>query len=146
MKQAAKKQLLNAQKVDGAIISEENGTIAFRKAPWNDAEVICEQPKVIPGRMVCSGEKGGRRVRLQALRAYGREDLRGNLQDQPRRGAHHQANGAGELYLQPRPGQAGHAALPQGRAQGADCRIQGGRHQGVMYHSTFKKNGTYYSI
>ena len=59
MKQAAKKQLLNAQKVDGAIISEENGTIAFRKAPWNDAEVICEQPKVIPGRMVCSGEKGG---------------------------------------------------------------------------------------
>ena len=25
MKQAAKKQLLNAQKVDGAIISEENG-------------------------------------------------------------------------------------------------------------------------
>ena len=57
MKQAAKKQLLNAQKVDGAIISEENGIIAFRKAPWNDAEVICEQPKVIPGRMVCSGEK-----------------------------------------------------------------------------------------
>lgn len=32
MKQATKKQLLNAQKVDGAIISEENGTIAFRKA------------------------------------------------------------------------------------------------------------------
>ena len=59
MKQAAKKQLLNAQKVDGAIISEENGTIAFRKAPWNDAEVICEQPKVIPGRMVCSGDKRG---------------------------------------------------------------------------------------
>ena len=41
MKQAAKKQLLNAQKVDGAIISEEHGTIAFRKAPWNDTEVIC---------------------------------------------------------------------------------------------------------
>lgn len=59
MKQAAKKQLLNAQKVDGAIISEENGTIAFRKAPWNDTEVICEQPKVIPGRMICSGEKRG---------------------------------------------------------------------------------------
>ena len=59
MKQAAKKQLLNAQKVDGAIISEENGTIAFRKAPWNDTEVICEQPKVIPGRMVCSGENRG---------------------------------------------------------------------------------------
>ena len=54
MKQATKKQLLNAQKVDGAIISEENGTIAFRKAPWNDTEVICEQPKVIPGRMVFS--------------------------------------------------------------------------------------------
>ena len=33
MKQAAKKQLFNAQKVDGAIICEENGTIAFRKAP-----------------------------------------------------------------------------------------------------------------
>ena len=56
MKQAAKKQLLNAQKVDGAIIVE-NGTIAFRKAPWNDTEVICEQPKVIPGRMVYSGER-----------------------------------------------------------------------------------------
>ena len=59
MKQVVKKQLLNAQKVDGAIISEENGTISFRKAPWNDAEVICEQPKVIPGRMVCSGDKRG---------------------------------------------------------------------------------------
>ena len=59
MKQAAKKQLLNAQKVDGAIISEENGAISFRKAPWNDSEVICEQPKVIPGRMVCSGDKRG---------------------------------------------------------------------------------------
>ena len=59
MKQATKKQLLNAQKVDGAIISEENGTIAFRKAPWNDAEVISDSPKVIPGRMICSGEKGG---------------------------------------------------------------------------------------
>ena len=69
--------------------------------------------------------EGRRRVRLQTLRAYGREDFRGNLQDQPRRGAHHQAHGTGELYLQPRPGQAGHAALPQGRAQGADCRIQG---------------------
>ena len=59
MEQVAKKQLLNAQKVDGAIISEENGAISFRKAPWNDAEVICEQPKVIPGRMVCSGDKRG---------------------------------------------------------------------------------------
>ena len=59
MEQVAKKQLLNAQKVDGAIISEENGAISFRKAPWNDSEVICEQPKVIPGRMVCSGENRG---------------------------------------------------------------------------------------
>ena len=59
MKQVAKKQLLNAQKVDGAIISEGNGAISFRKAPWNDSEVICEQPKVIPGRMVCSGDKRG---------------------------------------------------------------------------------------
>ena len=59
MKQAAKKQLLNAQKVDGAIISEENGSIAFRKAPWNDAEVISDHPKTIPGRMVFSGERGG---------------------------------------------------------------------------------------
>ena len=59
MEQVAKKQLLNAQKVDGAIISEENGAISFRKAPWNDSEVICEQPKVIPGRMVCSGDKRG---------------------------------------------------------------------------------------
>ena len=98
MKQAAKKQLLNAQKVDGAIISEENGTIAFRKAPWNDTEVICEQPKVIPGRMVCSGEKGGDEF---DFKPYGREAFRGNLQDQACRGAHHQAHGAGELYLQP---------------------------------------------
>lgn len=52
-------KLLNAQKVDGAIISEENGNIAFRKAPWNDIEVISDEPKVIPGRMVCSGEHGG---------------------------------------------------------------------------------------
>lgn len=59
MKQTTKKQLLNAQKVDGAIISEENGTVSFRKAPWNDAEVISDNPKVIPGRMVCSGERGG---------------------------------------------------------------------------------------
>lgn len=59
MKQATKKQLLNAQKVDGAIISEENGSIAFRKAPWNDAEIISDNPKVIPGRMICSGERGG---------------------------------------------------------------------------------------
>ena len=59
MRQAIKKQLLNAQKVDGAIISEENGTITFRKAPWNDAEIICDKPKVIPGRAIFSGEQGG---------------------------------------------------------------------------------------
>lgn len=51
-------KVLNAQKVDGAIISEENGSIAFRKAPWND-EVISEQRRVIPGRLVCSGEARG---------------------------------------------------------------------------------------
>ena len=73
MKQATKKQLLNAQKVDGAIISEENGTIAFRKAPWNDTEVICEQPKVIPGRMVCSGEKGGDEFDFKPYERTGRE-------------------------------------------------------------------------
>ena len=59
MKQAAKKQLLNAQKVDGPSSVKKTVFIAFRKAPWNDTEVICEQPKVIPGRMVFSGEKGG---------------------------------------------------------------------------------------
>jgi len=59
MKQATNQQLLNAQKVDGAIISEENGCIAFRKAPWNDTEVICERRKVITGRMVFSGALGG---------------------------------------------------------------------------------------
>ncbi len=59
MRQATKQQLLNAQKVDGAIVSEENGTIAFRKAPWNDAEIVSDSPKVIPGRMICSGEQGG---------------------------------------------------------------------------------------
>ena len=58
MRQATKQQLLNAQKVDGAIVSEENGTIAFRK-PWNDAEIVSDSPKVIPGRMICSGEQGG---------------------------------------------------------------------------------------
>jgi len=57
--EASADKTLNAQKVDGAITSEENGSIAFRKAPWNDAEVICEEPKVIPGRMVFSGERGG---------------------------------------------------------------------------------------
>lgn len=70
------KQLLNAQKVDGAIISEENGTIAFRKAPWNDTEVICEQPKVIPGRMVCSGERGGDEFDFKPYERTGEKLLR----------------------------------------------------------------------
>jgi len=79
MKQAAKKQLLNAQKVDGAIISEEHGTIAFRKAPWNDTEVICEQPKVIPGRMVCSGEKGGDEFDFKRARSFSRKSSRPSM-------------------------------------------------------------------
>ena len=58
MKQAAKK-LLNAVKVDGAVITEENGNVSVRKAPWNETEVISDKPQVIRGRMVCSGEKGG---------------------------------------------------------------------------------------
>ena len=52
---AAKQALLNAQKVDASIITDECGKIAIRKSPWNDAEVISDNPKVIPGRMVCSG-------------------------------------------------------------------------------------------
>ena len=53
--QAAKQALLNAQKVDASIITDESGKIAIRKSPWNDAEIISDNPKVIPGRMVCSG-------------------------------------------------------------------------------------------
>ena len=52
---AAKQALLNAQKVDASIITDECGKIAIRKSPWNDAEIISDNPKVIPGRMVCSG-------------------------------------------------------------------------------------------
>ena len=52
---AATKALLNAQKVDASIITDECGKIAIRKSPWNDAEIISDNPKVIPGRMVCSG-------------------------------------------------------------------------------------------
>ncbi len=52
---AAKQALLNAQKVDASIITDESGKIAIRKSPWNDAEIISDNPKVIPGRMVCSG-------------------------------------------------------------------------------------------
>ena len=52
---AAKQAILNAQKVDASIITDECGKIAIRKSPWNDAEIISDAPKVIPGRMVCSG-------------------------------------------------------------------------------------------
>ena len=52
---AAKQAILNAQKVDASIITDECGKIAIRKSPWNDAEIISDNPKVIPGRMVCSG-------------------------------------------------------------------------------------------
>ena len=48
--EAAVQALLNAQKVDASIITDECGNVAIRKAPWNDAETICEVPKVIPGR------------------------------------------------------------------------------------------------
>ena len=45
--EAAVQALLNAQKVDASIITDEWGNVAIRKAPWNDAETICEVPKVI---------------------------------------------------------------------------------------------------
>ena len=45
--EAAVQALLNAQKVDASIITDECGNVAIRKAPWNDAETICEVPKVI---------------------------------------------------------------------------------------------------
>jgi len=48
--EAAVQALLNAQKVDASIITDECG---------NDAETICEVPKVIPGRMICSGGEHG---------------------------------------------------------------------------------------
>ena len=57
--EAAVQALLNAQKVDASIITDECGNVAIRKAPWNDAETICEVPKVIPGRMICSGGEHG---------------------------------------------------------------------------------------
>ncbi|MBL6442478.1 MAG: hypothetical protein JNG41_07330 [Dialister sp.] len=55
MGKAAAEALLNAQKVDASIITDECGKIAIRKSPWNDAEIISDNPKVIPGRLVCSG-------------------------------------------------------------------------------------------
>ena len=57
--EAAVQALLNAQKVDASIITDECGNVAIRKAPWNDAETICEVAKVIPGRMICSGGEHG---------------------------------------------------------------------------------------
>ena len=45
--EAAVQALLNAQKVDASIITDECGNVAIRKAPWNDAETICEVSKVI---------------------------------------------------------------------------------------------------
>ena len=52
---AATKALLNAQKVDATVSTDECGNIAIRKSPWNDTQVIADHPKVISGRMVCSG-------------------------------------------------------------------------------------------
>lgn len=59
MRQATTKKLLNAQKVDGAIIAEENGAITFCKAPWCDTEGFSDKPKVIPGRVRCEGNQLG---------------------------------------------------------------------------------------
>lgn len=52
--------LLGAVKVDGACITESDGTVSFRKAPWNETEVISEKPQIIRGRLVCSGAENGR--------------------------------------------------------------------------------------
>lgn len=60
MKKATKRQVINAVKVDGCIITEECGNISVRKAPWNETEVISDKPQVIRGRMVCSGGENGR--------------------------------------------------------------------------------------
>ena len=51
--------LLNAQKVDGALVSEESGVVTFCKAPWNDAEIISDKPQTLSGKLVCKGEEGG---------------------------------------------------------------------------------------
>ena len=40
--EAAVQALLNAQKVDASIITDECGNVAIRKAPLNDVETICE--------------------------------------------------------------------------------------------------------
>jgi len=52
------KRCINAQKLDGAIFTEEDGTVSFIKAIWN-SEVVSEQPRVLPGRMVFDGEARG---------------------------------------------------------------------------------------
>ena len=52
---AAKQAILNAQKVDAEVSTDECGNIAIRKSAWNDTQVIADHPKVISGRMVCSG-------------------------------------------------------------------------------------------
>ena len=57
--EAATQALLNAQRVDASVITDECGNVAIRKAPWNDTETIAEEAKVIPGRMVCSGGECG---------------------------------------------------------------------------------------
>lgn len=52
-------RLINAVKVDGAVITEENGNVSVRKAPWNETEVISDKPQVIRGRMIFSGGENG---------------------------------------------------------------------------------------
>ena len=65
--------MLNAQKVDGAIVSEENGRVSFRKAPWNDIEIIADKPKVIYGKLVCSGEASGDMLDFYASQPSGKK-------------------------------------------------------------------------
>ena len=60
MKKATSKKLLNAVKVDGAVITEENGNVSVRKAPWNETEVISDKPQVIRGRIIFWGGENGR--------------------------------------------------------------------------------------
>ena len=42
------------------VITEENGNVSVRKAPWNETEVISDKPQVIRGRMIFSGGENGR--------------------------------------------------------------------------------------
>ena len=41
--EAATQALLNAQRVDASVITDECGNVAIRKAPWNDTETIAEE-------------------------------------------------------------------------------------------------------